>query len=394
MKIQIISHPLFFGSKSMPRFAHYLSEGMQELGYPVEVLRPKPYFNRLPVGRLLKKWLGYLDQYVIFSMALFFKTRFAERDQLFVLSDHALGLWAPIIADKAHVVHCHDFLALKSAKGEISANPVGATGRLYQKLIYKGFSKAHNFISVSKNTKTELESLLPRKPRMSAYVYNGLNPLFEAGDRATARQRLGERIDRDLRNGYFLHVGGNQFYKNRVGIIKMYDAWRHRSAKVVPLLLIGTPPVPSLRDQYQASPYSSDILFCSGLEDEMVKYAYQGASIFLFPSLAEGFGWPIAEAMACGCPVITTDEAPMNEVGGGAAIYIEHPKKFGNLDRWAEKAAEKMEWLVALDDTQLEKLRIKGIENSKRFDSERTISQLNELYIRAFALKYGKTENA
>lgn len=389
MKIVILSHPLFFGSYSMPRFANYLFQGMAGLGYDVQVWRPQPYLYKLPVRGMLKKWLGYVDQYVIFSIILFFKTHFTSQKKLYVLSDQALGFWVPIITGKAHMVHCHDFLALKSAKGEISVNPVGFTGRLYQKLIFKGFSQANNFISVSKNTKCELEAILNKRPKISEYVYNGLNPIFLDGDKTIARKKLGARIDRSLENGYLLHVGGNQFYKNRIGVIKIYDAFRNRAETNIPLVMIGSPPDRSVLVHYQASKYKADILFCSGLNDEMVKFAYQGASLFLFPSLAEGFGWPIAEAMACGCPVITTDQAPMNEVGADAAIYVSNTEAFNTLEKWAQEASEKVADVVGLNTKDLNELRYKGLENVKRFDSHRTIPELNALYTKAYNQKYG-----
>jgi glycosyltransferase involved in cell wall biosynthesis len=56
--------------------------------------------------------------------------------------------------------------------------------------------------------------------------------------------------------------------------------------------------------------------------NEELRALYCLASLLLFPSIIEGFGWPIAEAQACGCPVVTTFNAPMTEVGGHAAVYI------------------------------------------------------------------------
>ncbi|MGJ8667814.1 MAG: glycosyltransferase [Patiriisocius sp.] len=394
MKIIILSHPLFFGSKSMPRFASYLSEGMQKLGHSVEVVRPKPYLSKLPLKGAAKKWIGYVDQYVIFSLFLFFKTRFTSKKNLYVLSDQALGLWAPIISNKAHVVHCHDFLAFKSAKGEISANPVGATGKLYQKMIYNGFSKAENFISVSKNTMLELEDLLPKKPQISTYVYNGLNSLFEVGSQITARENLTKFLNASMANGYFLHVGGNQFYKNRIGLIKIYNCWRDISTLKIPLVLIGSAPDERTQKEYANSKYKNDIIFSSGLSDDMVKQAYQGASVFVFPSLAEGFGWPIAEAMACGCPVVTTNSAPMNEVGGEAAIYIENVDKFDNLDSWAKSASNIIESFLSKGEEELQNAKQKGVENALRYDSTKTIAEINDIYTKVYNLKHGQHENS
>jgi glycosyltransferase involved in cell wall biosynthesis len=77
-----------------------------------------------------------------------------------------------------------------------------------------------------------------------------------------------------------------------------------------------------LTKSLESSPYKADIHWLSGIDDEHVAHAYSGAAVFLFPSLGEGFGWPIAEAMASGCPVVTTDEAPMTEVAGEAGFLI------------------------------------------------------------------------
>src|SRR5690349_7566909 len=100
----------------------------------------------------------------------------------------------------------------------------------------------------------------------------------------------------------------------------MYDAWCRTTSNPLPLLLIGLPPSEPIRTAYEASPYKSDIHLISNADNKIVNMAYSAATVFLFPSKAEGFGWPVAEAMCSGCPVITTDEAPMTEVAGGAGF--------------------------------------------------------------------------
>ena len=57
--------------------------------------------------------------------------------------------------------------------------------------------------------------------------------------------------------------------------------------------------------------------------DEDLRSLYSGAAALLFPSLYEGFGWPLIEAQSCGCPVITSNRSPMTEVAGSAALYID-----------------------------------------------------------------------
>ena len=172
-------------------------------------------------------------------------------------------------------------------------------------------------------------------------VYNGLNQQFSPQDPYASKDQLGKRLGLNLTQGYLLHVGGNHWYKNRTGIIKIYLAWRASTTERIPLLIIGDDPTDELVNTYSSSPFKSDIHWRSGIEDQFVRLAYSGASAFLFPSFAEGFGWPIAEAMASGCPVITTDEPPMTEVAGGAGFLIPRlPNDKEKATHWAIAAAE------------------------------------------------------
>ena len=66
----------------------------------------------------------------------------------------------------------------------------------------------------------------------------------------------------------------------------------------------------------------SDIVFFQNIEPEGLRYLYSSAEFFMFPSLNEGFGWPVAEAQACGCPVFASNVPPMPEVGGDGAVYF------------------------------------------------------------------------
>jgi glycosyltransferase involved in cell wall biosynthesis len=86
------------------------------------------------------------------------------------------------------------------------------------------------------------------------------------------------------------------------------------------------------------------------------------AKIFVFPSLQEGFGWPILESMACGCPVVTTGRPPMTEVGGSAAIYIK-PEKVADSARVLNDI---LEWPAQKHSDCVEK----GFKNLRRFTRE------------------------
>ncbi len=112
-----------------------------------------------------------------------------------------------------------------------------------------------------------------------------------------------------------------------------------------------------------------------------MRMAYAGASAFLFPSLAEGFGWPIAEAMASGCPVITTAEAPMTEVAGEAAFLIpRQPRDRNESIDWAKQSAEVLNAVLGLGDPQRRQVVDRGIANARRFSANIALDRIEFLY--------------
>lgn len=379
-KIVFITHPLFLGSNSMPRYASWLADGMQQKGYEVQIVRPEAKFYKLPVPASLKKWLGYVDQYLVFPKRLKKLVAALPGNTLYVLTDHALGPYAPVIKNKKHIVHCHDFLAQRSALDEIPENPTSRSGKVYQDFIKRGYVQAKNFISISKRTQEDLVRFMrPRTPEYATVVYNALNQPFYVLDKAACRKAVGNYINADVANGYVLHVGGNQWYKNRVGVIKIYNSLREQGY-ALPLVLLGTTPSAKLTQEYNNSKYKGDIHFITNAPNDLLNKAYSGADVFIFPSLAEGFGWPIIEAMASGTVVATTDEAPMNEVAGKAACLLERcPADNDDTLRWAPKSAEKIITLLASEAKREEYVAL-GLENVTRFDSLATLDKIEEIY--------------
>jgi glycosyltransferase involved in cell wall biosynthesis len=380
MNIVFFSHPDFLGSHSMPRFVAMLAGGMQQRGFNVDILQPSPLCYNIPAPASLKKWLGYIDQYVLFPREVRRKMNSANHETLYVFTDHALGPWIPLVNDKPHVVHCHDFLAQQSANGLFEENRTRWTGRIYQAYIRKGYRSAKNFISVSRKTKDDLHSALSFDPDVSEVVYNGVHSRFVKHDQAEARRFMGKETGLALDDGYILHVGGNQWYKNRTGVIQIYNELRANFQKNMPLLMVGKKPDSKLLTEYRASGFRDDIHFVSGLKDDALPYAYSGASVFLFPSLAEGFGWPIAEAMACGCPVITTAKAPMTEVAGDAAFLISACDQEASSKQWAVKAAETVRNVLELSPAEIQIVIDKGFKNITRFDVEKALDKIESIY--------------
>jgi glycosyltransferase involved in cell wall biosynthesis len=99
------------------------------------------------------------------------------------------------------------------------------------------------------------------------------------------------------------------------------------------------------------------------LPDEHLPLLYQGAEAFVFPSLAEGFGLPVLEAMACGAPVICSNTTALPEISGGAA-YLVPPLE---IDAWAEAID-----LVLYDSAVRQRMRSEGIRQAARFSWSHT----------------------
>lgn len=381
MNIVFFTHPSFLGSQSMPRYARMLAEGMRQRNHNVEVWTAEPTAYNLSKANFLKKWLGYIDQYILFPREVKRRLKNCADDTLFVFTDHALGPWVPLVKNRPHVIHCHDFLAQRSALGEIPENRTSFTGRSYQSFIRRGYKRGKNFISISKKTQEDLHHFLGFQPQLSEVVYNGLNQAFDRKNSEDSRRLLSQRTKINLMDGYILHIGGNQWYKNRAGVVNIYNAWRRTGGKELPLLLTGLTPNVKLFQAIDQSPYKRDIHVLTGIEDEFIPMAYSGAKVFLFPSLAEGFGWPIAEAMASGTPVITTNKAPMTEVAADTAFLIpEMPQSEQERTRWAESSAEVVEKVVNLSVREFQEVTKAGLDNAKRFDAQLSLDKMQNIY--------------
>jgi len=385
MKIVLFCHPAFLTSQSMPRFAKMLKQAYRERGYTVEVWSPKAVFHRWIDFGPLGKWAGYLDQYLLFPMWVKKALQRETADTMYVFCDQALGPWVPLVADRPHVIHCHDFLALQSALGEYPEHPVKFLGRQYQFYIRRGFRAGKNFISVSHNSKKELARFLQTEPIISEVVHNGLNFSFSPPPETVALNELSNVLTPVTDARMLVHVGGNTWYKNRMGVVHIYAQYCKRCDNPLPLWMVGDSPSQRLRELAMTVAPKGKVYFLSGLSNRQVQAVYSLAKVMIFPSLAEGFGWPIAEAMACGCPVLTTGAPPMTEVGGDSVTYIPVMPREAQVDEWAVSAANT---LISLLNASPEKKfadRAKGLEHVRLFDADKAISAYEKIYHQVMA---------
>jgi glycosyltransferase involved in cell wall biosynthesis len=382
MKIVVFSYPSYSPFRSIHKYTTMLVDGMRGLGHEVSVWRPEQYMYRTWLPGPIRKWAGYFDQFILFPVVVKRRLKTADPATLFVFSDHSQGIWIPLLSHRRHVIHCHDFMAQDSALGHVPENRLSWTGRFYQQLIRKGFSSGKNFISVSRHTQEGLHRFLGSQPPVSEIVYNGLSGPFTLRNKQITRKRLQQSTGLGVQNGYLLHVGGNQWYKNREAVVSIYNQWRKISTQDLPLLLVGDQPTSGLRKALDESPFQHTIYLLTRITDDQLPSLYSGADLLVFPSLSEGFGWPIAEAMASGCPVITTGEKPMTEVGSNAAFYIPRkPQKVCDQQCWVTTAALLADEILTMPLAGYQQVVSAGIKNAQRFNQSKALKAIESVYL-------------
>jgi glycosyltransferase involved in cell wall biosynthesis len=168
---------------------------------------------------------------------------------------------------------------------------------------------------------------------------------------------------------YLLHVGG-YWYKNREGVCAVFGELL-RGYPDLRLVLVGHLEA-AAQDFLKANPQLQDVVVhLEGVKVEDLRALYCRAEVLLFPSWWEGFGWPVLEALACGCPVITTNRSPMSEVGGQAVTYIPPcPTSKDERQQWILATAMSVRNVLERDIELRELWRQEGIKQAASFGLE------------------------
>ncbi|CDQ11297.1 Putative glycosyl transferase group 1 [Acidithiobacillus ferrivorans] len=365
MKVLIVGNYPLSDQKSMHRYADLLVRALEMAGIDVRLIRPTPVFGRLKCGDGgISKWLGYIDRFLLFPPLLRWR---AMGFDVVHIADQGNGMYASMLGNTPSVVTCHDMLAIRSALGEVPENPLQITGRFLQRWILRGLKRAAHVVCVSQQTQREwLRIGLPAQGSTSV-VPNALNYPYRPMGQTERKARLDRLGVGDV--SYILHVGSNNWYKNRPGLARIFDALtQHDTFRAFQLVVAGKTLKTEVVDWLQSQGHGARLIQTGPVDDEDLRALYSGAALLLFPSLQEGFGWPIVEAQACGCLVATTNRAPMTEVGGQGAIYFNVPDAQGAAvtiaAAWGDRDA-----LVGL-----------GFENANQYTTEALISGYMNAY--------------
>jgi glycosyltransferase involved in cell wall biosynthesis len=226
----------------------------------------------------------------------------------------------------------------------------------YRVIVKRGCRKAYKVLTVSEFSKKRIIEWSGVSSDKVVNVGNGVDKAFNS---TVESYNLG--------SPYFLCVGNRKAHKNEARVV---EAFAHANIdESIQLIFTGLPtdPLESLISQYGLK---GRVTFMGNVSEDTLPSLYKGARSLLFPSLYEGFGLPVLEAMACGTPVITSNCTSLPEVAGGAALLVD-PLDTQEL----QVAIEQLEKDTILRENLVEK----GFERARLFTWERTAQKVQEV---------------
>ena len=229
--------------------------------------------------------------------------------------------------------------------------------------------RADRLAALSRSTARDIAFHFPQCARKVRVVYPGVDAEFRPGSRAEIdgiRQELG------LAAGYVLYAGTLEPRKNVGAVLDAWEALHDDDPQVPPLLLVGPYGWASRRLVARISALAPRGVRALGHVDRArLVRLFQGARVFVYPSLYEGFGLPPAEALACGIPTVVSNTSSLPEVVGDAGVQVD-PGDAGEL------AAAVRDLLR--DPVRAAELGHRGVEQAARFRWERAAAEMEEVF--------------
>ncbi len=272
------------------------------------------------------------------------------------------------------LVTCHDLVPLRFPQHYVNYKDGFTVGR--NLLDRRRARRADHIIAISEATASDLERLLAVPRDKMTVIYNGLDA---ARWPASADPRDAERVAAlGIRGPYALYVGGADWRKNHDGMFRAVARTRHRGQPVELVWAGRLPDDTRARVELDRDRLDAPVRLVGYVDDPTLMALYRQAVATLFCSFAEGFGYPVLEAMALGSPVITSRCSSMPEVAGDAALLV---------DPHDPEAIASALLELAGDDLRRAELRRLGRARAETFTCARMASETLALYQRLAATR-------
>ncbi len=285
----------------------------------------------------------------------------ALRPQVFHSTYYTLPYWSELRT----VVTVHDFIDENSFQ-TMSGNYMGFVAHKR-----KVIEQADAIIAVSHATKQDILKYTQAEADSISVIYHGINKDFAATS-PTKEEINHFRAENRIKKPYWLFVGRRPRYKNFGVLLRAWEKITHIHR--IDSYLVAVGPHDGLEswqiDFLIKNCLEQRLLSLSRVDDRTLSVAYHGATAFIFPSLFEGFGIPLLEAMACNAPIIASDIPVFHEVASDAALYFDPHDD--------EALAEAM--VQILDDRLRQDLIRKGRNRLSHFSWDKSAIQIAEVY--------------
>lgn len=221
-------------------------------------------------------------------------------------------------AGKPTVVTCHDLVQLIQPEKESRLPQLSLAVWRYS---VRGMCQANQVVAVSSNTAKDIQRFLDIPSDRVTVALNGVEPHFRIlSDQRVDSLRQQNSVSPDTI--CLLHVGGNHQRKNIIGVLQVLAKLKALGLPVC-LWKVGEDFTPEQKTFIREHQLEKSIVHFKDPDKATLVVIYNAADILLSPSLYEGFGLTIVEAMACGTPVITSNVSSLPEVTGDAAILVD-----------------------------------------------------------------------
>jgi len=310
----------------------------------------KYYTKKFPfVAKILRTFKRYLSKMSYEEFDLYFEPNFVPLD----------GINA-----KKVITTIHDFSFYKYPQW----HPRDRV-EFFKENFWKCIYRSDMIITVSHYMKKEILELLNFEPEKIKVIYNGYDKgIFK---RYSPSELNGFRNRFKLPQYFLLFVGALEPRKNLERLIKAYISLNKDVKKDLKLVLAGAPGWRNKKIMALINVEKENIYYLGYVSNQELAFLYNLATLFVFPSLYEGFGLPPLEAMACGCPVVVSNVSALPEICGDAAYYI-NPY---NIDSIVEGICK------VLDDKDLRgELIKKGLERAKIFSWDKSARKHLEVF--------------
>ncbi len=279
---------------------------------------------------------------------------------------HSPTFSAPIYQPCKVIMTVHDMIHLISGK---------SIHKLYYKHIVKrAMMKAAAVITVSEHSKSDIIKWIGIPEKKIHVTYNGIEERFKPSLDKTSPDEIKKGYG--IPDRYILFVGNQKPHKNSIGTLKAFKMAVEKERLPHYLILVGIKKdIIEDKNNGIGDEFNNRIICIDNLTDDDLIKLYQSADLFLLPSLYEGFGLPMLEAMACGVPVITSNRTSIPEVVGNAAVMV-NPE---NIDEIANAVCR-----VLQDENLKMDLVKKGLERAKVFSWKKMAEETVRLYERAY----------